>query len=365
MSRDFHLGASTDQHITLGIGTIDANGAYTVMYYGRPSTSGSKGLISGYLDSVGASNSELAITKDGTDYFSASAFSGFTATNDGDFQIVGYSKAAGSDTVEWHFWNETSGTWSHGAGVTEGDISIDRIIIGAAFGAERMRGIFVCAAIWNSELSNAAIESACSPTALQSWFDSSPASLWDGNQATTSEDILDRMGNGADQLAVAGTPPEVSATEPTGWSYTISSSQTLSPSVIPSTSEVFTAGIANQSALGLNASAIPSTSQLFSPTLTNQTSITALPSFISSSSVILQPTLFLEGANEPILVGSGSLADQIMAGLISQGFVSGSLADREYDRLLARLGLAYTGIQTLVDLYTLAGEEIRVIGEET
>lgn len=65
---------------------------------------------------------------------------------------------------------------------------------------------------------------------------------------------------------------------------------------------------------------------------------------------------------EPILLGSGSLADQMMAGLISQGFTSGSLADRERARLLAKLVLVEPQNLSIQDLYRLANEPNRIAG---
>lgn len=65
-------------------------------------------------------------------------------------------------------------------------------------------------------------------------------------------------------------------------------------------------------------------------------------------------------ANEPILVGSGSITDQIMAGLISQGFTTGSVSDRERARLLARLLLVEPQKLSMMDLYTLANENNRL-----
>jgi hypothetical protein len=64
---------------------------------------------------------------------------------------------------------------------------------------------------------------------------------------------------------------------------------------------------------------------------------------------------------EPILLGNGTLADQIYAGLASQGFVTGSLADKEQLRLLTKLEVEYEG-QTLQDLYFAAGETNRLLG---
>lgn len=64
---------------------------------------------------------------------------------------------------------------------------------------------------------------------------------------------------------------------------------------------------------------------------------------------------------EPILSGEGSLADQILAGLSSQGFNTGTLADREYERLLAKLTLTERD-NSLQDLYSLANEPHRLSG---
>ena len=65
---------------------------------------------------------------------------------------------------------------------------------------------------------------------------------------------------------------------------------------------------------------------------------------------------------EPIFVGEGSFADQMMAGLISQGFTDGSLADRERARLLSKLTLTEPQLLSIQDLYFQAGEVNRLAG---
>lgn len=70
----------------------------------------------------------------------------------------------------------------------------------------------------------------------------------------------------------------------------------------------------------------------------------------------------VSGEVDPILVGDGSLADRIMAGLISQGFTEGTLADRERARLLAKLVLVEPQNLSIQDLYSLANEENRLAG---
>lgn len=128
--------------------------------------------------------------------------------------------------------------------------------------------------------------------------------------------------------------------------------------------QIFAPGIANQSSLNLSASFIPATTQIFVPSVARQSNLDLNVSFKSSSSTVFQCTINNEGDElfEPTLLGNGSLADRIMAGLIDQGFLFGSLVDREYTRLLNKLGLAYTGAQTIQDLYFLADEDNRVAG---
>lgn len=66
-------------------------------------------------------------------------------------------------------------------------------------------------------------------------------------------------------------------------------------------------------------------------------------------------------AFDPILSGSGSINDQIMAGLVIQGFTTGSITDRERARLLAKLGFSATiAGYSLYDLYREAAEEPRI-----
>jgi len=63
---------------------------------------------------------------------------------------------------------------------------------------------------------------------------------------------------------------------------------------------------------------------------------------------------------EPIEVGQGSKIDRIMAGLVSQGYTEGTVADRERQRLLDKTQLSHG---TILDLYREAGEEARIVGE--
>lgn len=63
---------------------------------------------------------------------------------------------------------------------------------------------------------------------------------------------------------------------------------------------------------------------------------------------------------EPLLEGDGSISDQIFRSLTTQGFTEGTIVDREYGRLLAKLSLAAPQSYSLDDLYSLAGEIKRI-----
>lgn len=122
----------------------------------------------------------------------------------------------------------------------------------------------------------------------------------------------------------------------------------------------------NQPSLNISLHMRESTFVGYAPSLTVDSSQTINAPFRGSQVLYFSPAIIVEGSDvfEPILAGEGSLADQIMAGLAEQGFVFGSITDREYQRLLSKLGMAYTGNYTIMDLYTLAEEPPRIIGLE-
>lgn len=68
-------------------------------------------------------------------------------------------------------------------------------------------------------------------------------------------------------------------------------------------------------------------------------------------------------ANDPILGSGSTLIDKIMSGLISQGYTTGTISDREYSRLKAKTGLSKG--YTIADLYDRAGEAGRIYGDLT
>lgn len=126
----------------------------------------------------------------------------------------------------------------------------------------------------------------------------------------------------------------------------------------------FNPSVVNQAAQELNIGFISSTVQLFAPSLSLQVNLNVSIPFNTNITTFFQPTVFNEGEElfEPTLVGNGSLADRIIAGLIDQGFLVGTITDREYARLLAKLLLVAPQPYSINDLYSLADEDNRIAG---
>jgi len=218
-------------------------------------------------------------------------------------------------------------------------------------------------AIWTSNLADGTLESLDS--SYPDIIAAGPIWAIKFDQASTATAVTDDIAD-ADQSALVGSTV-VTTDDPPNWIYeAVAGEQDLNVGFHQQVNQIFAPTIQNQANLNLSVGFKASSSQIFLSTITNQANSNLLVAFKSSSATIFQPTINNEGDElfEPILLGNGSLADRILAGLIDQGFLSGSLADREYLRLLNKLGLAYTGAQTLADLYELAAEDNRIAGLE-
>lgn len=224
MSRVFNGSAGSDEFITLAAGALLDGGPITVLTYWRPSV-GEANQFAGLVAGRASGSNQWTVLCDSGQYFHENDFTGTSGVAADAWQIVGYSKAAGTASPRWHLWD---GSWNHvdsPSSVGDGS-AVDSVLIGAyGVGSGRLDGLWVCAAVWNSVLSDGAIEAACSPTALQAWFDASPDALWAGNQASTSDPVEDLTGSGADQTASLN--PGVGGADPPVWSYTISSGTDL------------------------------------------------------------------------------------------------------------------------------------------
>jgi hypothetical protein len=145
-----------------------------------------------------------------------------------DWMWVCYTKASGSVKPRWHTSDLTAASgWSHaddGSNVSDLSGPPTTIVIGGRQqGNSSWRGNIAAIAVWDSVLSDSAIEAAAvSAAALQAAIPSWGVLL---NQASTATDVTDLSGNGATQASITGT--SVSADEPAGWSYALSSGPTF------------------------------------------------------------------------------------------------------------------------------------------
>lgn len=218
MSRFFDGAAGIDEYITLAPGTLQNGGPITVMWYWRPDT-GEANQHGGFLSGRTGGSNQWSASCDGGNYFHESDFTGYDGVDPGEWQIIGYSKPSTNSNVRWHFYTLSTLAWDHADGTASGDGSnIDEVLLGIYTpGTGRLRGWWVCAAVWNSVLTDQQVEDACSSIWLLVWYQGNPDALWSGDQPTTSDPVIDRTGNGADQTATLN--PAVSSEEPPAWTY--------------------------------------------------------------------------------------------------------------------------------------------------
>ncbi|GAA2327523.1 hypothetical protein [Dactylosporangium salmoneum] len=222
------------------------SGAHTILAYINVAGSGT-----GVIQLRAGTTPVRSLLSDSGKFFADGDFTGGPTSETGVWAIVGYSKAAGSATIRWHYWSPTTGTWAHSNGSVLGDpgAAIDNIWLGKAYN----RGNFTGAAIgvWAAALTDMQVEAA-GHTALQDWYDLNPAALWAFNQAADTDLVLDLTGGGADQTSIVNTSPAV-GTDPPGWSYTISSGITLDLPIAVETSSALALGRGKRHTLGVAA----------------------------------------------------------------------------------------------------------------
>jgi hypothetical protein len=140
------------------------------------------------------------------------------------------------------------------------------------------------------------------------------------------------------------------------------SEQSVEVGFIAPTTQLFNPALVNQSSQSVSPGFIPSGSQIFAPSVSLQINHELEIPLLTLTTTFFQPSLVIEGEDlfEAILAGNGSLIDQVMNGLITQGFLAGTVTDRERDRLLNKLALVAPQNLSMMDLYTLAGESNRL-----
>lgn len=284
--------------------------------------------------------------------------------------LVAFSRDATTGVTIFHQFRLDTSVWSHdeqgilatppssGGGETVnigqwGDESV----------ADFFDGLIAAVGVLSRTFSNVEIEAAGLETHLSNWLANSPAGVWRLNQTSTSGDVLDLTDNGADQTSITGTTV-ITGDDPPGFDFSLGAAQELNVPFFNNSAQIFSPAVANQANQELNVPHFANINQIFAPTLENQLNLELHVPFLGSTSQIFNPQIFNEGDElfEPVLAGNGSLADQIFNGLISQGFLTGSLADRERARLLSKLTLSEPQNLSIQDLYELAVEDNRIAG---
>lgn len=191
--------------------------AHTILAYVKPAAT-----TTGVIQFRAGTTPVRSLLADSGKYYADNDFTGGPTPESGVWQVVGYSKAAGSAVVRWHYYSATTGVWAHSNGATLGDPggTIDNIWLGKAYN----RGNLSIAAIgaWSSALTDGNVETA-GFAALQQWYNLSPLALWPMNQSGTNP-FLDVIGS-ADESSITNARPAAD-TDPSGWDYTISSGLT-------------------------------------------------------------------------------------------------------------------------------------------
>lgn len=136
--------------------------------------------------------------------------------------LVAVTKATGSATPRGHLYNYNTSTWSH---ANAAGAMTDSTVTPGASGFIQVGGLFnflnasiAVIGVWAAVLSDGDIEGL--DLALSAWVAQNPNTLWAFNQASTSDPVLDLMGNGADQSSITGTTV-ITGDDPPGFDFSL------------------------------------------------------------------------------------------------------------------------------------------------
>jgi hypothetical protein len=142
-----------------------------------------------------------------------------------DWQLLAMTKPAGTQPMRGHRLRIDSGGWTHAdanAGANHGTDAddIDEVVF-ARF-AEGIGGAgnyrIAVAALWNTDLSDAEIESIGTAKSTVSILDLAPAAGWEWNQASTATAVTDFTGGGSTQASLQETTV-INGDDPPGWTF--------------------------------------------------------------------------------------------------------------------------------------------------
>lgn len=215
-----------------------AQGAYTILALCNPTTiSGTEAIVAvehfaatqAWLSVLASNGDDQIAMADEVNVYGSSYASDWIA---GDWALVMIRKASGTAAIEsgvarldgsaaWTYLS-TSPTTTGGTAGTPDKIEFGATNNGDFSSFKDM--LLATAAIWNSSLSDANLNTIASALSTQSIADLSPLALWDFNQASTGTAVEDLVGT-SDQSAISGTSV-VTIDDPPGWTFGIGPSGT-------------------------------------------------------------------------------------------------------------------------------------------
>lgn len=220
---------AADAYITMTAGGAGAvgTGAYTMALLVQPATGNNNcGMVQARTNSAAV----RSLLEDTNKLFGEGDFSaGYGSLTQGTWYVCAQTKPAGSALYRFHLWpyaSDGSGTMSHGTdGWSSGDgATVTQIRIGHA--GNRGNGLIACVGAWDTELSDAQLDTLKSAN-LSAWSALSPDALfslenWDGVNAidvkvgtSTFSSLTGTVSAGANpsgfNFSTGGGPPPVQA----------------------------------------------------------------------------------------------------------------------------------------------------------
>lgn len=202
-----------------------ANGAFTLLVVAKPMANSSLKQMLGFL---AAGNSHVfGLYEDGTDRISLNSGTYYQGADVGksigDWQILAVTKASGTVLPRFHRKKVGEGSWSHvNTVVTKANESttVAAIELGArtAAGPVITDGVYhrmAVAAIFDTALSDAEIESIDTTPATQTILDLDPAAAWE----LGTDSIVDLTASNADEVSRVGGASTTYGDNPPGWVY--------------------------------------------------------------------------------------------------------------------------------------------------
>lgn len=198
-------------------------GAFTVMMLMK-TNSDSRGVFGGWADTFGGTdNGGLLIAAN--KLFGKSDFSsGFgSGLDDGNWRWYGYGKDAGAAHYVMHLGLYSDLSWSQGesaGAANHSDAAASEVFsLGHyVYGMGNASGHIAAAAVWSSNLSQAAVRAACTKSANDLLM-IPPAAGWLFPEATATDPVTDFMGGGANEIsrisiAASTDPPAFDFSQP-------------------------------------------------------------------------------------------------------------------------------------------------------